>query len=87
MALIRGLRGLCPCPKCLVLKDQLSDLTQRHENRTAQKIRNLLNEVATLSATDREKQLKQQGLRDVKVGMEIAKLSASIDLIYKERIF
>jgi len=43
--------------------------------------------VATLSATDREKQLKQQGLRDVKVGMEIAKLSASIDLIYKERIF
>ena len=67
MALIRGLRGLCPCPKCLVPKDQLSDLTQEHILRTGQGVQDLFSEAADLGAVDKNNLLKQQGLRDIEV--------------------
>ena len=67
MALIWGLRGLCPCPKCLVPKDQLSDLTQQHMLRTGQGVQDFFDEAADLGAVDKENLLKEQGLRDIEV--------------------
>jgi hypothetical protein len=67
MALIRGLRGLCPCPKCLVPKDQLSDLTQHHLLRTGQGVKDLFVEAANLGAVDKDNLLKEQGLHDIEV--------------------
>lgn len=67
MTLIRGLRGLRPCPKCLIPKEALSDLSQDHELRTAAKTSQLLEEVANMSVGNREEKLKAQGLRPVKV--------------------
>ncbi|KZP04009.1 hypothetical protein FIBSPDRAFT_904596 [Athelia psychrophila] len=66
MTLIRGLRGLRPCPKCLIPKEALSDLSQDHELRTAAKTSQLLEEVANMSVGNREEKLKAQGLRPVK---------------------
>jgi hypothetical protein len=65
MALIRGLRGLCPCPKCLVPKDQLSDLTVRHEARTGKGVHELVG--SDLAAGEKDELLKAQGLRDIEV--------------------
>lgn len=67
MALIRGLRGLHPCPKCLISNTDLSDLSQDCELRTAVAISQLLKDVANMSAADREEKLKAQGLRPVAV--------------------
>jgi hypothetical protein len=67
MALIRGLRGLCPCPKCLVPKDQLSDLTKTHTARTGQGVYELVS--AKMGAVEKDSLLKAQGLRDIQVGM------------------
>jgi hypothetical protein len=69
MALIRGLKGLCPCPKCLVPKDQLSDLTKTHDLRTVEGVRDLFIEAAALGAVDKDNLLKMQGLRDVQVSV------------------
>ncbi|KAF9024771.1 hypothetical protein BDP27DRAFT_1248625 [Rhodocollybia butyracea] len=64
MTLIRGLRGLCPCPKCLVRKDDLSDLTKQSPLRTAQGTVDILKKVNTLTRqSDKEEILKQNGLR------------------------
>jgi hypothetical protein len=69
MALIRGLRGLCPCPKCLVPKDQLSDLTQIHRPRTGQGIQDLFDEATDMGTVDRNNLFKAQGLRDIEVSV------------------
>ncbi|KAF9019316.1 hypothetical protein BDP27DRAFT_1439933 [Rhodocollybia butyracea] len=64
MTLIWGLRGLCPCPKCLVRKDDLSDLTKQSPLRTAQGTVDILKKVNTLTRqSDKEEILKQNGLR------------------------
>ena len=68
MALIQGLHGLCPCPKCLVPKNQLSDLTKKHPHRSGQGVQDLFNEAADLRVVDKENLLKTQGLRDIEVG-------------------
>ena len=62
MALIRGLRGLCPCPKCLVSKDKLSDLTQLYTPRMGQGVQDLFAEAEHLGTVDKDKLLKMQGL-------------------------
>ena len=71
MALIRGLRGLCPCPKCLVPRDKLSDLSHNHELRTAQGIQGIFEKARNLGATARDEIFKKAGLRDIKVGIVI----------------
>lgn len=73
MALIRGLRGLCPCPKCLVPKDQLSDLSQVYDLRTAKGTQYLLDEAAELIQADKEDLLKSHGLRNVQVSLSSMK--------------
>lgn len=67
MSLIRGLKCLRPCPKCLVPRTELSNLTKTHEIRTASQTSRILCEAATKNATDREDLLKAHGLRPVKV--------------------
>lgn len=71
MALIRGLRGLCPCPKCLVPKDELSDLSKTYEIRTTEATMQILTEARTKNATDKEDALKKHGLRDVNVSFSL----------------
>jgi hypothetical protein len=69
MALIRGLRGLCPCPKCHVPKDKLSDLTQKHKLRTARGTQNIFESAVGLGATAWEEIFKKHSLRDIKVSL------------------
>lgn len=68
MALIRGLRGLRACPKCLIPSDKLSDLSQTYEPRTAAETFAILDSVKSLSAEGREEILKAKGLQYVPVG-------------------
>jgi hypothetical protein len=67
MALIRGLGCLCPCPKCYIPWDVLSDLTDIHPARTATETARVLERASTLAADDKEELLKQHGLRDTPV--------------------
>lgn len=66
MALIRGLGGLYPCPRCLVPKDQQLLLAISWPKRCAQQHQAILND-PSLNLTQRDKKLKQLGLRDVSV--------------------
>jgi len=67
MALIRGLRGLCPCPKCLIPHDKLSDLSQKYELYTARTTQDIFKSAAGLKAAARDDIFKKHGLRDIKV--------------------
>ena len=60
MALIRGFRGLCPCPICLIRSENLDDI-----HATAP-MRNMA-ETQKIVADGIEEQLKAQGLRPIKV--------------------
>lgn len=70
MALIRGLKGLFPCPICLVPRDEQSNLSiaRTFELRTQTGSQNLV-ERALSSATLAEAEiiLKEQSLRPVQV--------------------
>ncbi|KAL0572513.1 hypothetical protein V5O48_009455 [Marasmius crinis-equi] len=64
MTLIRGLRALHPCPKCMVGKEELSDLSHRWKKRAAQDTIDVLNEVALLDLKgEKETLLKEYSLR------------------------
>lgn len=67
MALIRGATGNYPCPICLVPNDEQSDPTKTYPLRTTEDMKEIYDEVQDLSAVDREKQLKDAGLRDIEV--------------------
>lgn len=68
MALIRGLGSLAPCPVCLVHRDDLSDVTKRSPRRTLRGTQLILESARNApTATDKEKELKAAGLRDVEV--------------------
>jgi hypothetical protein len=68
MTLTRGVRGLYPCPVCLVPWDRLSDLSCHHALRTAEQTQGLLREADTLQTQDAaESLLKDYGLRYMKV--------------------
>jgi hypothetical protein len=71
MASIRGIRSLFPCPICLVHKDNLSDLSHVAPRRTTDNMREIYNEARILGldrkGAQKEKLLKQYGLRDVEV--------------------
>jgi hypothetical protein len=67
MALIRGEKGLYPCPICLVPRDQQSNLLRFHTLRTAVHTQRTYEAGLKLTATEREELLKSQGLRNVAV--------------------
>jgi Plavaka transposase len=67
IALIRGINSKFPCPICLVPGDQLTNLTDKFTLRTTESMKNVYDEAQLLNATEREKLLKEYGLRNVKV--------------------
>jgi hypothetical protein len=68
MTLIRGVQGLYPCPVCLIPWDLQSDMSCRHELRTAEQTQGLLQEADNMQTREAaENLLKDYGLRDVKV--------------------
>jgi hypothetical protein len=72
MALLRGKDSLRPCTRCLVPKDQQSDLTVLHQLRTPEHTIEILkkwNELDTKSA--QEELLKEYGLRPHFVGQAL----------------
>jgi hypothetical protein len=60
MALIRGYRGLCPCPVCLIPSAKLDDIHATAPMRD-------MEESQKIVADGDEEQLKAQGLRPIKV--------------------
>ncbi|KAJ7715035.1 hypothetical protein DFH07DRAFT_785677 [Mycena maculata] len=65
MTLIRGLRGLFPCPICLVKSDKQSDVTVVPESRSTKHSHRTIQTARTLNAEGREDLLKGSGLRNV----------------------
>ncbi|KAL0056873.1 hypothetical protein AAF712_016513 [Marasmius tenuissimus] len=66
MCVIRGLMGLCPCPKCFIPKDELWDLTNVSAPRTAQHAVETHNTVLGLNTkAEQEEHLKQYSMRPV----------------------
>ncbi|KAJ7500378.1 hypothetical protein B0H11DRAFT_2155479 [Mycena galericulata] len=65
MALIRGLRGLYPCPICFVKSDEQSDVTIVPEFRSSKHSQEAVQRARTLNAEGREDLLKGLGLRNV----------------------
>lgn len=66
ISLIRGLQGLCPCPKCLIPKDKLTDHGTVYAKRTPAQTISRLNQAAKIrktSKTDAEELLKELSLR------------------------
>jgi hypothetical protein len=57
-----------PCPKCLVHKDQLHNITGSFEPRTSESMRSVIQRASqALSKTDKEKILQSFGLHDIQV--------------------
>ena len=69
MALVHALKGLCPCPKCLILQDKLSDFTEKYDLCTSEGTQKIFEEAGDLSATAKDSLLKKYGLCDVWVGV------------------
>ena len=67
MALIRGEKGLYPCPICLVPRNQQSDLSRSHTLRIAAHTQETYEAGLKLTATEREELLKSESLRNVAV--------------------
>ncbi|TFY76117.1 hypothetical protein EWM64_g7894 [Hericium alpestre] len=66
MVLTRGFKSKCPCPVCLVKPEELSDLTQSYEARTATKVQETIAKArAARTRKDAEVMLKAEGLRDI----------------------
>ncbi|KAF8257057.1 hypothetical protein EI94DRAFT_1842699 [Lactarius quietus] len=65
MALIRGQGGKLPCPVCLVLADQLSDVSRTWLLRDAAQTQGLLKDARALDKSQGEALLSQHGLRDI----------------------
>jgi len=66
MALIRGVKGLFPCPVCLVPHTNMSDGSS-HPLRTSESMQKVFNEASAMPLTEGDKHLKGYGLRNVKV--------------------
>jgi len=81
MALIRGANGLCPCPICLVPKDeQLAHAIEGYEHRTAVQTKKLVEEASKLTTnTTKEAVLKPYGLREIPVSFFYLKSRSNAD--------
>ena len=89
MALIRGYMGKCPCPVCLVPKDELLTATKVYPLRTCCHTEATLAEARTKSREEMEALLKEHGLRDVDVSYTLVFTiqSAYAALYFTECIF
>lgn len=68
IALIRGLRGLLPCPICTIRQEDLWDLLNISPLRTTQMSRQILEEArGQRLVAQKEEILKHAGLRDIEV--------------------
>jgi hypothetical protein len=68
MALIRGLGGLFPCPRCLVPKEKLSKIDVPYELRTAESTRETFLAARNAPTKAQEEAIvKKKSLRMVKV--------------------
>ena len=65
MVLIRGLKGLCPCPVCLVSAQEQSNLLVNPVYRTGADSMETYNKVATSTQKDAEIELKPKSLRRI----------------------
>ena len=71
MALTRGVTALYPCPRCLISREDLGDLTVKGNLRTTENMMETLVEARGKKlAADKEKTLRSKGLRDVEVGLQ-----------------
>ncbi|KAG2158730.1 uncharacterized protein EDB93DRAFT_1290809 [Suillus bovinus] len=66
MALIRGTKCKCPCPVCLVPREELGNVLTSYPLRTSASVQATITEARSFSQQeDKEKLLMSQGLRDV----------------------
>ena len=65
MVLIRGLKGLCPCPVCLIPAQEQSNLLVDPVYRTGADSMETYNKVATFTQKDAENVLKPKSLRRI----------------------
>ncbi|KAG2155790.1 uncharacterized protein EDB93DRAFT_1262085 [Suillus bovinus] len=66
MALIRGTKCKCPCPVCLVPREELGNVLTSYPLRTSASVQATITEARSFSRQeDKEKLLMSQGLRDV----------------------
>ncbi|KAL0059303.1 hypothetical protein AAF712_013951 [Marasmius tenuissimus] len=74
ICLIRGVKGNYPCPRCMVHKEELADLSRTWKERSVKDTADILNEVIDLEfKNDQEALLKEHSLRFGKnVFMELA---------------
>lgn len=79
LALIRGLGGLCPCPVCLIPKGVLSDLTTSYPDRTSAETEALVNATYNTKG-EREKIIKQYGLRPITVSLYLSLKNMCLNL-------
>ena len=87
MALIRGTNGKCPCPVCLVPKDEQHNLGKTFRERTAFQSQTVVEHAMNLPRETAEKHLKKNGLRPIRVRQFINLLHLSISNRYlPERI-
>ena len=64
----RAASAIHPCPKCLVHKSDLSQITKTFEPRTSESMRSVLERASqATSKTRKEKILQDHGLHDIKV--------------------
>lgn len=71
MALIRGFRGLFPCPICLVPAGEQMEITTKYPLRSQEDTKDTILKAASpsLSKTETENILKNKGLRPVDVSL------------------
>ena len=70
MSLIRGARGKCPCPKCLVPLDQLHELSRSFPARIVADAMEALR-LYSIDRAKGEEQLKEFGLRAIAVRTKV----------------
>jgi arginine utilization protein RocB len=78
MALIRGFRGLCPCPICLVPHKDQRRLTEQYPLRTVESTKAIIELVKSKrTAVEREEILKENGLRAISVSSTLNKKNST----------
>lgn len=81
MALIRGFRGLCPCPVCLVPHKDQRRITEQYPLRTVESTKVILELVKSKkTAAEKEDILKENGIRAISVS---SKLNKKIPLLFE----
>jgi hypothetical protein len=78
MALIRGFRGLCPCPVCLVPSMEQRNIMKQYPSRTASDTRTLIQQAWSKdSEAEKEEILKSYGLRVISVSSKSVPILAN----------